>query len=453
MDEINYYTDNVSEIITGYVTIDGKNIFSELEVNADGISIRIIDFNDQLESSLFDLSPSHPIIFTHITNHYLLFGLELNKFTSLMEGFNETVRDYTLSAQGFIYTKDLDIKYHQEFYSISLYGEGLKKWSGSTMKIGNIIKNITNHHRPNDEDLIEFEKKIVGVGSIGLYNSFRYGGINGLHSFGLEIEPHIKFHFEQPVNLEQLIKTYTDLYMILRFFIGDSISISDVKISSIQYLTSQSSQLYIPEKKVDNINHRNGMLLPFSSPFNDSNENNFPEVIWENYFSPEHKDIKELLQKYVTYSMINNYEEQFLGFYRIIESMTLEISHFVDETELDELLNRSKVFLSKQFPKSSIPKFIRAIKNANRGQNNTERCIHHFIKSLPQKTIEILKLNEIDLSEICKSRNKMIHQPLFIETSEKIHNHKKKVEILTKLALLVKLGVPENKINYMAYYL
>lgn len=48
MDEIDYYTDNVNECLTGYVTIDGGNYVSELSIDDDGIEIRLLDFNSKM---------------------------------------------------------------------------------------------------------------------------------------------------------------------------------------------------------------------------------------------------------------------------------------------------------------------------------------------------------------------------------------------------------------------
>ncbi|VTP17194.1 hypothetical protein PUATCC27989T_05190 [Phytobacter ursingii] len=454
MNEINYYTDKVEDILTGWVTIDEIDLFSELTINEDGISVRIIDFDMQLNRSVFYLNNSLPISFNHLNQgFYLLFGLNIIKSHSMKIGSDKSALVFSFSVQGFIYSQRYYIRHDETFPSISIYGNGVKQWSGPTIKVGNIIQKINNHLSPDDSDLIEFEKDIAGIGSVGLFNSFRYGGINGLHSFSLEVDPHIKFTFEQPVHFEDLIETYTDLYMILRFLIGESISISNVIISTSSATMSDGIQLYIPEKIISNKDYHNGMIMPYSSPYYEQTSNEFPESIWVNYFSPQNKDIKDLLKKYITYSMINSQEEQFLGYYRILETMTLEVSHFVDENDLAVLLNRCKPFLSKKFPCTSISSFIRAIKTANTKKNNTERCIKHFIKDLPQPIIKKFNLDMINIGEICDSRNKIIHQPLFIETRENIYNFRNNVSTLAKLAFLIRLGVPTNTIDNRIHHL
>lgn len=64
--------------------------------------------------------------------------------------------------------------------------------------------------------------------------------------------------------------------------------------------------------------------------------------------------------------------------------------------------------------------------------------------------IENLNLNKIFIGEICKSRNQIIHQPLFSESRDVIYKFKEVTEVLAILALMVKLGVSNDKIEEIA---
>lgn len=447
MDKINFHTDNIDETIIGYTTIDNSNIFSELIVSKNSITIRFIDLNNKFNISLFKLPSDASFVFKNKSSTYLLFNLKLIKTSLMMIDRNTSANEFVFSSQGFLYSNDVNLNFHQEFCSLSIYADGIKNWTGSTVKVTNIIEKLRTNRYPSEEDSIEFNHKIPEIGSIGLHYDIIYGGLNGMHTFGIEVNPHVKLCYNHPVKVDKLIDAYINLYMLMRFFIGEAINVSDVKISSLSLHNAQEIQLYIPEKDANKRNKYFQMFLPYSSRFMTKSDYSFPVYIFKNYFSPEYHDIKELLKKYVTYSMIDNQEEQFLGFYRVAEAMTLQTSYFVEESELSNLLARAKPLLSKIFPNTSIPQFTRAIKRANATKNNTERCIHHFIEKLPKPVISKLNIDSINISEVCHSRNKIVHRPLFTETPENIQNNKKFVDTIAKLALLLRLGVTTNELK------
>lgn len=452
MEQINYHTEIFNEIIKGYVIIENESYFSELTLNDKGIHIRLVDFKGKININALDNTSFNSLVFKGGLSHYLLFGLNLNNISCMHTESDESFSDYSFTAQGFLYSEQILCE-NNLFTNLSIHGEGIKKWSGCTRKLNNIIAHGLSNRLPSQDECVEFEKTIAGLGSLGLYYSYRYGGLNGLHTVGMEVDPHIKITFEKPVSFDVLIERYIDLYMLLRFLIGDEINISNIKTQSPNDYWNDYTQLYLAEKKGSNKLILNGMTLPYSSPYRDDSEESFPELIWEDYFNHNNYEIKELIKKYVTYSMIHNDEEKFLGYYRILEKITLINSSYVNEDKLSVLLIRSKRLLSNQFPGVSLQRFLRAIKSANRKKHNTESCIQHFIRSLPESMIEKFKLKDINIREICESRNKIIHQPLFIETSEKISIYLQSTEILLKVALLIKLNVPSSKIEqYINYY-
>ncbi|ELY5827328.1 hypothetical protein ACM916_002829 [Cronobacter turicensis] len=444
MDEINYYTDNINECLKGYITFGDATLFAELTINDKSISIRVFDFDNITSGNGTDFITVKSFIFQKSFNYYLLFGLELNGMSSIRTSDNNQFSDFLFSAQGFLHSRSR-LSLNDLFRSISIYGDGIKKWSGNTRKLNNMLEHGISNILPNDEDCIEFEKYIPDIGNIGLYYSYRFGGLKGLYTAGIDIEPYIMLSFERAIKLDEVIEQYIDLYMLLRFLIGDSLSISNIKVRRKN--DGNSIQLYLAEKKGGNTSINTGMLLPYSSIFRDDSENSFHHSLWLNYYNTTDNHLKELIKKYITYTMIHDTEEQFLGFYRIIETMTLRTSCYVDKDKLDNLLKRSRKILSKIFPGPSLRDFIRAIKRANKSQHNTESCIRHFIHSLPKSIIQLFRLDEIEINDICSSRNKIIHQPLFTETPERLYKHLIRTETLVKLALLTRLDIPTDKIE------
>ncbi|MCW2095140.1 UNVERIFIED_ORG: hypothetical protein M2382_001648 [Enterobacter sp. BIGb0239] len=447
-DDVNYYTGNITESHKGTVKLDNDHYVAELTIEDKSITITIMDFNGALQQNYLSMFSLENIVFNSNSNNFLLFGLTLNKSHHLKVGRNGRFNDYSYSAQGFIYGKgDLNPRTH--FSSISIYGENIKKWSGFTKKLDRVLNSGLRNHLPAEDDCIEFEKNINGLGTLGLYYSYTAGGIEGLHTVGMSVKPHIAITFEKSILLDALIEQYTDLYMMLRFLIGSSLDISQVKIQSAMW-GRNAAQLYLAERSDRNKKVGHGIFLSFSTIFRDDSENDFPLCIWDKYYDSENKDIKELLKKYVSYTMVDSNEEKFLGFYRLIETMTMKKSSYVDENQLAKVLKIGRRFLARQFPGASISDFSRAIKQANKSRHNTESCIHHFINGFPQPMIDRLNLKEIVISEICKSRNKIIHQPLFSESIGRIYRFKEITEALALLAILVRLGVSNDKIEEMA---
>lgn len=444
----NYYTGEVVESHKGTVRLDNEHYVAVLIIEKNNISITIMDFNGTLQKNYTTMFSLKSIVFKSHANNFLLFGLTLNKSYHLRVERDRTFNDYSYSAQGFLYGKSV-LNLNARFTSISIYGEKIKKWSGFTQKLDRVLTCGLRNHLPVEGDCIEFERNLKGLGSLGLYYSYTSGGIEGLHTVGMSVNPHITITFEKSVLLDELIEQYTDLYMLLRFLIGSSLNISQVEVGNDLWKRN-TVQFYLAEKS-EKINRlRNGIFMPFSTIYRDHSENHFPLTVWDHYYDSERKDVKELLKKYVSYTMVDSNEEKFLGFYRLIETMTMKKSSYVDEELLSETLKIGKRFLAKRFPGASISDFSRAIKRANKTKHNTESCIYHFIKSFPQSMIENLNLNKIAIGEICKSRNQIIHQPLFSESRSVIYNFKEVTEMLAILALMVKLGISNDKIEEIA---
>jgi len=454
MNNINYHTSETNEHIKGYVTLDNNSYVAELVIIESKIEIRVFDFNRNINHNTMDMFSLKTIVFHGNLRHYQLFGLALNGYSNMKIGPNNTFTDYSYSASGFLHSKS-DLNDINFFTGISIYAEKLKKWTGSTRKLDAVLICGLNNTHPENEHLVEFEKHINSIGNIGLYYSYRLGGLNGLHTVGMSISPHITLKFENASDLDQLIEQYIDLYMILRFLIGDSLDISRINILS-EYITSSAFgdgiELFLPEKKTKSTNKPQGTFIPYSSVYRDNTEDTFPNIIWGSYYNQNLGINKSLLKKFITYTMVDNNEEKFLGYYRILESITMKTSYYVDESDLEVLLKRARGLLSRKFPNSSMSEFIRAVKRANKNKANTESCIIKFIKSLPPALTEGINLNKLPINEICTTRNKIIHQPLFSASPEVIYRYMEITEALTKLAMLIQLEIPIEKIEEIAYY-
>lgn len=450
-DKVNYYTDGFSGLLKGAVELDNQHHVAEMTIAGNKITLRILDFNCEVKRNYMDMLALKKVIFSSDLDYFLLFGLELNGSMHMRLGGNGRFNDYSYSVQGFLKSKS-HLNENISFSRISVFGEGLKKWSGCTRRLERIIGAGLMNQLPDDDDCTEFEKNIKGLGRIGLYYSFKLGGLSGLHTVGLSVKPNFSITFENGIDLDDLIKHYVDLYMILRFLIGGSIDIDEVKVYSSSHLFRDGADFYFAEKKNSGNRSEMGFFIPYSTPFHDDSENEFPTLIWDSYFNCNNDNTREMIKKYVSYTMVNNSEEKFLGFYRVLEQMTLEKSSYVDEKKLEDFLRENKSNFKKSFPDASISDFFRAIKRANKAKNNTESCIHHFISGFSESIIMQLGLKKIPINEICTSRNRIIHQPLFQESDERVFRFMKITEGLVVLAILKNLCISIEKIERIALY-
>jgi hypothetical protein len=86
------------------------------------------------------------------------------------------------------------------------------------------------------------------MGTLGGYYSYKYGGLDGIHTVGMSVTPHVTLHFEKPVNLNGLLENYIDLYMMMRFLIGKQLDFTSVKIHLEKRSNNRDINLYLPEK-------------------------------------------------------------------------------------------------------------------------------------------------------------------------------------------------------------
>ncbi|WGL97898.1 hypothetical protein QE177_11980 [Arsenophonus sp. aPb] len=453
-EEVDFYLDQENKYYKGSVIIDGNNYPSELSIVDSKIEVKIFDFNKNMTLNFSELSSLTTIIFFNGFYYFQLFGRKLESRSSMRLGKGNYFHDHSFSTKGFLYSR-LNLNDITSFQGLEFYSDSIKNWLGNTSRLEKIIVNgFHNNVLPKDDERIEFERKIDGVGVFGAYYTYQYGGLDdGIYTVGMSVTPNITLHFEYICNLTELFNKYIDMYMMLSFLIGELFEVSKVVVivDNSSNFRKNYIKLFIPQKKRKKQDPYQGIFIPYSSIYRDASEKNFPMVVFDNYFNVEHQETNQLLKKFINYTMVESDEEKFLGFYRILERATFKQSYHVDEVDLEKLLDRSKRFFSKKFPNSSFSKFKRAILKANESKNNTESCIKHYIDRFSKPFINELNLKQIKIDDICQARNKIIHRPLHIEPPEKINQYMKITKALTSIILMEKLGVPCDEIQKIVF--
>jgi len=143
---------------------------------------------------------------------------------------------------------------------------------------------------------------------------------------------------------------------------------------------------------------------------------------------------------------MTNTEDRFLGYFRVIESLTRKQKEYLDPEKLNDLLIRSKPFLHKKFKdKKNVNSFIKGITRYNKSKYNTAKCIQDFYNEIPSATTKYWKYQKHDIQKICQLRNDITHANDYQITNQELYLITCFIELLLIFALALQLGIkPEN---------
>ena len=139
---------------------------------------------------------------------------------------------------------------------------------------------------------------------------------------------------------------------------------------------------------------------------------------------------------------MQNIEERFLGYFRMLESLCYQKAYYVAEALLKTTLNKLKPIAIRIFrEKESVTSLLKRIIKLNSSKYNTERCISLFLDRLPKSLTDSLKFTKKDLEKICKARNDITHANELIFDEYELFGFEKFIEVLFILAMLDNLKV------------
>lgn len=266
------------------------------------------------------------------------------------------------------------------YHGISIHSQTINSWIGSTEEQQRILKNehagvryyscpVEFNHPLENQDLLSVSYNLKKFYSLPEFKS------------GLTFPPSLNYHSCDPLSPSQAITLYKKINNLFSFITNKAISIQQLRLHS----SRKDSFIYTTTPK-SKTNSR--ILYPYStSVWTGSNDlPPFPLQSFNKFFSLPNKE-QEYFDKYLKYSRMNNTEDIFLGYFRILESICyMEKPHFDEET-LSTLCSEIKRFLAeKETPTKDINTFTRGIKRLNRSKYNTEKCIQELFNSLPSGT-------------------------------------------------------------------
>lgn len=294
----------------------------------------------------------------------------------------------------------------------------------------------------------EFEQRVDGLGLVVVRYATSMHFSASEFSAGVQFPPKLTILFDVDKTGVECIEVFNKLRDFLAVVVGRKISIQVVSLIPSRGYSFNLPTLYFSEQKVSYNEERYAMFpLGCNSVRNEFGLPEFPLISINTYFTAP-DEIRTYFKKYVKYRTLENPEEQFLGYFRLLEKLTSEKESFVDEIKLDFLLDRTTNFVARYFGnRSAAKKLLQQIRRTNTSKLNTASCITKFMKELPVDLSDSWSLGKSDVEPICKLRNDLIHANEIEPDEKDIQISAKFIEVLLLIALFRAIGVqPQNMV-------
>jgi hypothetical protein len=147
--------------------------------------------------------------------------------------------------------------------------------------------------------------------------------------------------------------------------------------------------------------------------------------------------------KYIKYRHLENPEERFLGFFRLLEKLCLQKESFLPEEKLISLLKRSRSLLIRYFDdKKNVERVLDRLIGWNNSKLNTAGCITKFFKNIPKDLRQRWIYGANDINNICGLRNDLTHANEVEPEAYEVEMKAKFIEVLLVMRLLIAIDVP-----------
>lgn len=327
------------------------------------------------------------------------------------------------------------------YHGISIHSQTINSWLGCTEEQQRILKSehagIRFYSCP-----VEFSRPLENQDLLSVsYNLKKFYSLPEFKS-GLTFPPSLNYHSREPLSPPQAIILYRKMNNLFSFITNKAISVQQLRLhgsrkDSFIYTTS-------PKPKTDS-----RILYPYSSS-TWAGPNDLPPfrlLSFNKFFSLPNKE-QEYFEKYLKYSRMNNTEDIFLGYFRILESMCyLEKPHIKEESLYTLCSEIKRILAEKNTPTKDINTFIRGVKRLNRSKYNTEKCIQELFNSLSSETKNLWKFGKERIGQICKLRNDITHANEHYVNEKDFNENLIFLESLLVISLLKIIDTPIENIH------
>ncbi|NOJ26210.1 HEPN domain-containing protein [Vibrio coralliilyticus] len=414
--------------------------------NDKNISVQILDQNNEYYSAILDINKSSITLDIYAeSNEKRHLNLDYLNMTSIeCRGFGKTYVLYGLqlrshSTEGLSGSDSQRAALRVQFYASSLiaieaspyFGEKvieeleiesevLEQWIGTTstqQKIPSL--SVDDSLAQNGKALKEFEVSIGDLGHLSLKYKRKIGGIDKF-IVGMSFPPRLTMQFKKAQSFEEALCVLNKLKHIMSFIVGRSFECK-VHLKLPRRIEGFFFQIQSGSKS----NGREVVLYPLLhnsiDPSFAARLPPFDVLAFDRFFNLS-TQTQCKWDKYLCYKNMENSEERYLGYFRLLESLIYKEEHFLDPSVFDEFIESHYKDLAQYFDVKTkrMKDFLRYIGvHVNPKKYNVERSLNKLYRGLPLELRENLKYKQSDIRRVVSLRNDITHaRSHSIETSE-----------------------------------
>lgn len=332
--------------------------------------------------------------------------------------------------------------------SISIHSSQIGSWIGSTTKQESIITtyNQGEFARNQDNILTEFFAKAGSNSTIVAHYNFSWHRSPHEFKSGIAFPPSLTTNYHTAIPSSQVKIEFEKIYNLISFLVGVDFAPEKIDVCCVAPGLNKTGSLYMPSSHLAKEGSRGGrraILFPLGRDlrFDQLGLPSFPLESINAYFSMEEPDL-EVWRKYSRYRRLENPEERFLGYFRLLEKLCFKQKTFLDELKLSALIIKAKPYMIRRFgDNKSVTSFLSGIPRYNNSKYNTSKCIQDFYISIPKELTNTWEPQKTDIDKICKLRNDISHANDLLASDELILKCENFAHALLLIAMLKKLGI------------
>lgn len=333
----------------------------------------------------------------------------------------------------------------EEYVGFKIHSPSIARWIGITTTQHAIVMASEDNtlFAKNSPPKREFQVEVPDVGIVTVDYELRMGQLQDF-SIGLHYPPVLSVFFDTPRNASDVMTAIREMETLLWFLLGYPLVSDRIHLITQNgghwptplYVAGHRQDTSDPERRYPffplghNLSHDQLGLPPL------------PISVFPTYMGLPESD-QAFIKKYLRYRQLDNPEERFLGFFRLLEKLCHQKEPFLRHDKLESLLTRATTFLIKYFddPKN-VRRIIKRMGHVNRSKLDAAGCIGRFMDALPATTRARWIYGATDLQAICKLRNDLTHANELEPDTSDIVTKAKFIETLLVIRLLLQIGVP-----------
>ena len=433
------------------VTVSDQNcnFAARLTLNKKAITIRIMC--ESTDSRNFEFFyKKNMLTCKGINKTFLLHNLTLSKSISRSIDFHPQQIGYfehEYHAEYLIFIPAAFISNDILITSILLQSETINSWIGNTKTQQDIITAYSNNTDFKELSSLSNQLSVTLTDDSCMYIDYDITTHYSISSFssGLRFPPLLQFCFFSGLKTTDVKSKFDDIYSLMSFFIGYDFPLERISLHFDEHCIDKDGFLYFPEIKGKYVPpHINYSFFPLGTDlcFNSLCLPEIPTSAFESFFNLDDTR-KGYFNKYLKYRRMLNTEEQFLGYFRILESLCFKSKSYVDQDLLDALIEKSRKYLQiKLKDNKGTNSFLRGISRYNNSKYNTEKCLQDFYIQIPKTITEKWNHSRSDISDICKLRNDITHANNYYIGDEELSSKTIFIKCLLVMRMSELLGIP-----------